>query len=389
MAINTTKVSELPLVGDIQDFEVFGVDKATNQSAKANMEQLRGNKGDPGEDAPLSNNPPAMNGIASAGTSQESSRDDHVHPRDTGVAGGDLTGNFPSPAIANGAVTASKLAAGVIPSSLPPSGNAGGNLTGTYPNPTIANGAVTASKLAAGVIPSSLPPSGSAGGDLTGTYPNPTIGTGKVTPEKLSQAYLPLSGGTMSGVIRVPNSPTGGIADSGGSLFVLTDTSREYFGSQNLKQAFIRSTDSDIMHRRGTTEYKIFDAKNANLSTIDWAAKIVTVADRVNSVGGFFQTSDERKKTFIDDIRVDWERLKTLPKKYYTLTDDPENKKRIGTSAQKLMEIYPEAVSMDQDGFYAVDYAKLSVVALAAAVELEDRVRTLEDRLARLEEKLG
>ena len=100
--------------------------------------------------------------------------------------------------------------------------------------------------------------------------------------------------------------------------------------------------------------------------------------------GGFYQSSDERLKTFYDPIKVDLDKLKTLRKNYFKFND--KDKLEIGVSAQEVQEIYPELVTSDDNGYLSVAYDKLSVIALKAIDELDNKyqkeINDLNDQLS-------
>ena len=105
--------------------------------------------------------------------------------------------------------------------------------------------------------------------------------------------------------------------------------------------------------------------------------------------GEVYAASDERLKDFGNNVEVDFNKLSEIPKVYYSWKNDEEKRQMIGTSAQKLREIYPELVSENEEGKMAVSYEKLSIIALAAIDKLHKENEELKDRLKRIEEILG
>ncbi len=113
----------------------------------------------------------------------------------------------------------------------------------------------------------------------------------------------------------------------------------------------------------------------------------IIVNGMVSGATAYYETSDERLKTFGNDIELNFDKLKSIPKKYFTWKDGRKEGMDLGTSAQIVKEIYPEIVSGDD--ILSVDYAKLSVVALKAIDKLHEENEMLRAELAMIKKHLG
>ena len=116
------------------------------------------------------------------------------------------------------------------------------------------------------------------------------------------------------------------------------------------------------------------------------------VCGKLTYSDGALGTSDETLKDFVNDIEVDFDTLKQIPKKYFTWKYDDGKVMNIGTSAQEVEKIYPEIVGeyLDESTnikYKSLDYSKLSIIALAAIDKLNERIEYLENKLNEYESR--
>lgn len=126
-----------------------------------------------------------------------------------------------------------------------------------------------------------------------------------------------------------------------------------------------------------------------NNTTLYYGGRLITTEGNYTLNGNltanaYYISSDERLKTFGDDIKVDFDELAKLRKSHFVFNDNP-TKQEIGVSAQEVQKIYPEIVNETEEGTLSVDYSKLAVIALAAIDKLNQRIQELENKLIKYE----
>ena len=103
------------------------------------------------------------------------------------------------------------------------------------------------------------------------------------------------------------------------------------------------------------------------------------------SGSNLFQNSDERLKNVVANIEPNLDELRTIDKVVFNWKQDESHKNNIGVIAQTVEKLYPELVIENPDsGYKMVNYAGLSVIALAAVDKLYEKVQDLEAEVTRM-----
>jgi hypothetical protein len=104
------------------------------------------------------------------------------------------------------------------------------------------------------------------------------------------------------------------------------------------------------------------------------------VVGSVSASGGFFDTSDARLKTLVEDNYL-LSSIANVKAKLYI----KDGRKELGYYAQDLEAILPSAVKEGLDGFLSLSYAQVHTAKIAV---IEDEVTILKNRVSELETKL-
>lgn len=107
------------------------------------------------------------------------------------------------------------------------------------------------------------------------------------------------------------------------------------------------------------------------------------------TANSFISTSDRRYK---DDIQQVGNALETVlgmrGTSYYWKKDEERTRRSYGFIAQELLEVLPDAVHQNDEGYYSVQYDAVTPVLVEAVKELNSKVTVVEDKVADHEKRI-
>lgn len=93
----------------------------------------------------------------------------------------------------------------------------------------------------------------------------------------------------------------------------------------------------------------------------------------------FYESSDERLKTFTEDYNINLDDIKNIKTGKFYWNSDENQVINGGVTAQTVEKYFPELVRENENGIKSVNYDGLAVVAIAAIKKLTERIEELEN----------
>lgn len=218
------------------------------------------------------------------------------------------------------------------------------------------------------------------------------LGIGTASPARRLHVY-----GAASNYPARVSSPDGyldfGPANTGWCHFS-TDRANYYFNTGlTVDGGMVGSYNEDLMLHRAQTVYV-----NMSANYFDTYTNVGVTA------WNYLYWSDRNLKSNIRPVRNTLDALQHINGVYFTYDKEkfgeefpsvPEGQ-QIGFIAQEIKEYFPEAVVVRENGYHAVDYAKMTPVLLQAIKELNEvvkekdaKIASMEDRLNKIEQQLN
>lgn len=223
-------------------------------------------------------------------------------------------------------------------------------------------------------------------GVTTGTIPSsPTVTDTKYTFANGTNGFTVTPSGGSAQTVTVTPSIANNVTGSGTSGYIA-----KFSGANTVTNGpALGSSTTTFLRNDGTwasvtvTKLSSPDGSKVLEVTNNWTtlSGYLTVSDRVNSVNGFFQTSDKRLKENVIDLKFSLDKISKIPTVNFNYISDEDKRAQIGTIADEVEEVFPELVSKGSDGYKTVDYSKFSIIALSAIKELSKKVDELSKKV--------
>lgn len=232
--------------------------------------------------------------------------------------------------------------------------------------------------------------------------------------------YLPLTGGTLSGSlflkeqgagifyieqegigIKSTNNGDDTLTLAGGGIFLNLVSPNDFtinnaqILTENNWDDYITVTDTKNTTSTYQSTAKLFLVGGTSQSSngvITYSNRDVYTqsgqlyATRMNATSGFYETSDGTLKNIKSELNIA-DNIDKIPTVLFSWKKDESEDinqdvpVHVGTIAQDIQKIYPDLVAEDAEGHLTVDYAKLSVIAIAAIKELKKEIEILKSKI--------